>query len=425
MFYLKKEDVSDFQDRFAVYIFLKYYSEITLIEYVSKNHFVGVDPLREGETHFYLFNKPDGEAPKGVVYISRKRHYQNGFEYRAFSDDFIQEYRIFADNPFKYIKEHFIESEWENKYSRLFISKPPVEENIGKLYKYKSNPNEEDDKACNIFNDFIGGRLTFVNPSTCNDPFDCECEIPLHDAVPVIIYKAMQKTRYSKNPAKVIPFTKITGATEEFFKEYGDKFEGKKEEFEELLESVDPIYSKQNKSEFYDVVVNNCVNMAAQVLNLKEDFRILCLARNPKDILMWGYYGNGGKGCCCGHMPDKIQKGIQKRGSKFCIYGEINYPDTNNRPEFHVNYNDIADDIWGFIIECTFTKYRNWKHEKEFRYLILGEDFIEDYITIDSTIDETYLGCKSDDVTFYSLNKDSFSTLPHILRMHPKKYELI
>ena len=170
-------------------------------------------------------------------------------------------------------------------------------------------------------------------------------------------------------------------------------------------------------------MVESCTKMSEQVRNLKNSFRILCLARNPRDILMWGYYGDCGKGICCGHSPRDINNGILAQYNNICVYGDINYPATDMRPKFQAKTVDIADDIMSFIIECTFTKYHNWQHEKEFRYVLMGEEFGSDYITINSKTDSIYLGCKSNEVPFY----DTFTMVPnpYRLRMHPRKYELI
>jgi hypothetical protein len=418
MFFLKKEEVSDFQDRCVVAIFLKFHEQIKFVRYVEKNHFVGRTDNNDIQ-HIFLFNTPSKNIDFGVVYRFKNGSFKQGYVYDILGAGFINEYRIFADNPYDYIKKHFFYEEWEDRFRGLFVSIPPEEGAM--LYKYKSNPNEKDSGNVHRFDAFMRGRLTFVNPSTCNDPFDCECEIPLHEALPVVVYRAIAKTKYSKSPLKKIPLGVISKLIDAFYEVYGDEFDASEEAFERLINYI------CDRTAYYpinnDEVISNCVGISKQMLNLKNEFRILCLARNPKDILMWGYYGNSGKGVCCGHKPDDIKKAILDNYNCICIYGNVRYPERNDRPKFRAKTGDLADDILNFIVECTFTKYYNWKHEKEFRYLLLGGSFTDDYVSIDSTASEIYLGCKSKDVNYYK--KASFYPTPHVLRMHPKKYELI
>ncbi len=420
MFFLKKEDVSDFQDRCAIAVFLDFYPQIHFLEYRGKNHFIGTIK-QYGEGHIYLFNTPGKEEAYGTVFRSKNNKSRVGFYYEVFDAEFLREYKRFADNPYDYIRNHFFNREWETKYEGLFVSMPPGEKEVEVLYKYKSDPNAEDEDSVAIFRDFVNGKLTFVNPSTCNDPFDCECEIPLHDAVPVILYKAMQKTRYSDFTVKVIPIEKITEIVEKYYKGNGDSHEVNRELFEDLISLIYQMELLPNIKK--EKVVDYCIRMSSQVRNLKNNFRILCLARDPHDILMWGYYGDSGKGICCGHRPKDINNGIMAKYSNICVYGDISYPATDMRPKFHVKSVDIADDILSFIIECTFTKYHNWQHEKEFRYVLMGEDFKSDYITIDSKTDCIYLGCKNNEVSFYKTM--TMTPSPYRLKMHPQKYELV
>ncbi len=429
MFFLKKEDVSDFQSRCVIALFLDYNPDIRFLKYVGKNHFVGKTP-KYGAGPIYLFNTPNKTKPLGTVYRYGTNSYKDGFNYEQFKDEFLERYSLFAHNPFDYIVNHFYSDNWEKKYNDLFVSRPPAGKDLEILYKYKSNPEirKSDEKKNEpnpeeIFKNFVKGELSFVNPSICNDPFDCECEISLHDSVPNIIYKAMQKTKYGNASVNPVPIKKITETIENYCKENGDIHEVNKEFFKRLIDIIFDKYfeSKDNKQ----AVVENCDMMASQIVSLKNNFRILCLTRNPQDILMWGYYGNSGKGICCGHKSEDINNGILKINSNhICVYGDIDYPSTDARPKLRANTKDMADDIMNYIIECTFTKYHNWQHEKEFRYLLMGEDFgVNNFITIASKTDRIYLGCNSDEVPLYKDLKMESSL--YKLKMSPQKYELV
>ena len=418
MFFIRKENISDFQDRCVIAVFLDCYPELHFMEYLGKKHFLGF--TTNDKEHIYLFNAPEKKLAKGTIYCSRRNKSNDKYDYVVFKDGFIDEYRKFVDNPFKYIMDHFYENEWQEKYKGLFVSVPPNENDIGTLYKYKSNPDESDKLAVQRFLNFINGQLTFVNPSTCNDPFECECEIPMHDALPIIIFKATQKTKYSASAVKPISISKISEVVEDYYKKHDDKVVITRDFFKEL---VSLLYGNSIKTTKEETIIDNCVNMSMQICNLKKSFRILCLARKYDDILMWGYYGNSGKGVCCGHKLDEINKSVQKFDKKICVYGNISYPETNERPKFQAKTHDIEDDILNFIIKCTFTKYFNWHHENEYRYVLIGDDFDSDYVTIDSKSDCIYLGCKNSEVGIYKTI--DMKPCPHKLVMDSQEYKLI
>ncbi len=421
MFFLRKEDVSDFQDRCEVALFLSHHGNIEFVEYKSKFHFIG-STEEYGEEDFYLFNSPSNAEKTGVVYRFQSGKELMGFRYDRFNPEFIDDYREFAENPFKYIIGHFFENGWIQRFGRLFLSIPPESFEEVNLYKYKGAPNEKDEDSVKLFNKFISGKLTFVNPSTCNDPFDCECEIPLYESIPLVVYIAINKTKFSKSPARRISLKDITALVEKYIESKAVEFDYSLNMFEDLIEYI--YWEKYSMLGSDSIIALYCYDMIQNVINLKNKFRILCLSHEPKDILMWGYYGESGKGICCGHKPKSIVNGLDIiRGNYICIYGNVIYPSTNKRPKFQrSSKNDIADDIWNYVVQCTFTKYYNWKHENEFRFLLVGPEFSSDYVEIDSNIEEIYLGCKSDKVSLYK--RTSFSPTPYILKMHPDNYEL-
>jgi len=369
-----------------------------------------------------LFNTP-ASGKSGIVYRAVNNKIKENFKYFMFENGFLKEYKSFVDNPFEYIKYNFHEKEWERKHSSLFISKPPK---VKDLYKYKSNPINEDEESMNLFHDFIQGKLTFVNPIGVNDPFDCDCEIPIADTLQLLLYKAILKTKYGTMSAPKVSLELITNAINSILKENQDIDNVSDWEIQKILYTIynkDEKKEKKVNDEKINLIVDYYRSMVNQVFNLKNEFRILCMANNPKDILMWGYYGNSGKGICCQHYGADIEKAISERKDKICIYGKVKYPDSNQKPQLPLSTADMADNIFQFIVEYTFTKYERWKHEDEFRYVLIGEKFISDYITIDSKVEKYYLGCKNDEVELYK--KISWTKNPYKLQKHPKEYELI
>lgn len=133
-----------------------------------------------------------------------------------------------------------------------------------------------------------------------------------------------------------------------------------------------------------------------QVKNLKEDFRVLCTGNKFDDILMWGYYCNGGEGVCCEYTRSNILKSIaRERRNCICIYGDIEYSDI--KPQYTFSERHAANNIIQFIIDCLFTKFTGWKHENEFRYVLLEKTFSNDFISVTSDVKNYYVGCKLDD----------------------------
>ena len=175
--------------------------------------------------------------------------------------------------------------------------------------------------------------------------------------------------------------------------------------------------------------------MRNRLVNLKNEFRILSLAHSEKDILMWGYYGNSGQGVCLRHKQNDIRNGIikskdaKKYHADFCIYGEMNY--TAEKPKFNPTSGVGVDGILEYIIECVFTKYNIWEHEKEYRYVLMGRDVKDSgAICIKSNLEHRFMGVKYNDVQLYK-EMDRTNTWPDrnkdvdYLVKHSTKYELI
>jgi hypothetical protein len=111
---------------------------------------------------------------------------------------------------------------------------------------------------------------------------------------------------------------------------------------------------------------------------------------------MWGYYGNGGKGVCCKYMRENILEGIRNSRRQFiCVYGNVEYSDS--KPKYNYVVSDLADNIFDYVIRCVFTKYSGWKHENEFRYVLLEKEFESDHIVINVEVEEYFAGCKMKD----------------------------
>lgn len=103
-------------------------------------------------------------------------------------------------------------------------------------------------------------------------------------------------------------------------------------------------------------------------------FRIFCVTPKPNDILMWSYYGSDHKGYCFEYSEkDILQQILNNMQDGLCIIGDVDYK--TKRPEQKSRLNSISFTEVKFYISAAFTKYEEWKHEKEYRFVLLSPSF--------------------------------------------------
>ena len=151
---------------------------------------------------------------------------------------------------------------------------------------------------------------------------------------------------------------------------------------------------------------------------------------------MWGYYGDCSKGVCLNHKKEDLHNGINKSkavessGACLCIYGHIDYK--KEKPIYFSKSGELTmKNILSFVVKCVFTKYEDWEHENEIRYVLLGGNVRnQDVICVDSILNKCFFGVNSEDVDIYrrlDLEKKwpvSRHRMVH-LEKHPTKYEII
>ena len=89
--------------------------------------------------------------------------------------------------------------------------------------------------------------------------------------------------------------------------------------------------------------------MAKEIEHLSGEEIVYIDLRNPKDILMWGYYGESGNGVCVGHTFDDIISSTSSVYKGIILYGNIKY--SNNRPKINYYYRG------GLLRGIPFIKY--------------------------------------------------------------------
>ena len=482
MYFIEKSDIGDFQNRVIVAMFLDCYKgEIKFHHYVDKFHFVGSisrtpaysSKLISGDPNpdpsklqdIYIFNVPpieEGVKDQGTVYKYAGSHSSRPFTFVTLSSDFIKDYKLFIANPYRFLCEKFGSKDWLKDYPELFQIKPKekekketelpeeIKEPEDMLhYKYKAAPycdkdlfakhsgetEAEDVVEIDRFITSLKGTLAFTRPEWLNDPFDCDCEIPIFELFPLLLMSAKSNTIYT-GPGSLfsMPNADIKDWWDSLsdedkqtvidaFDELADKIsqdpESNKEKLDDRFpEDLTKLLSLLNKLKFGQEksitpsqlrqLVLRYSEIRFNLTNIKDEFRVLSLAGVYNDILMWGYYGNGGKGACLSHRMTDLKHGItnsenaKDAQASICIYGKVAYE--KEKPSYTPSQGKGVDNILDYVVESVFTKYEGWKHEGEFRYILMGGNVKDSQaICVDSIVQNCYLGVKAKDTALFNL----------------------
>lgn len=138
------------------------------------------------------------------------------------------------------------------------------------------------------------------------------------------------------------------------------------------------------------------------IIDKKDNFRILCLTPIMDNILMWGYYGNNHNGIAVGHALSDYLKATAKVYNGLIIYGNVNYKKSRPNYIYDKKYLKLIPftDILSNMTKCCFTKFEKWKYEEEFRIMTLynGFDSLEiqdkDFINVIGKTSSLYKGVK-------------------------------
>ena len=136
----------------------------------------------------------------------------------------------------------------------------------------------------------------------------------------------------------------------------------------------------------------DCNYSLANNQDMSGRFRVLCLTNEFDNILMWSYYAENHEGCCFEYRYQDIVNEIKKlKYIGLCVYGSVNY--RTKRPVQKSKVNSFSFTDLKYYIDAVFTKYKEWQHEKESRFVIISDQLIDDYLTIKTSINKVYGGC--------------------------------
>ncbi|NMA11994.1 MAG: DUF2971 domain-containing protein [Chloroflexi bacterium] len=141
---------------------------------------------------------------------------------------------------------------------------------------------------------------------------------------------------------------------------------------ENLYKEVDGVIYFSNPKSFNDPF--DCNAYFENNLSMSELFRVLCLTPNRKSILMWSYYSQNHTGYCFEYQAsDIVSELVRSNMTGLCIVGEVGY--STKRPPQKSRVSEFSFTDISFYIDVCFTKYNEWEHEHEYRYVIISKEY--------------------------------------------------
>lgn len=159
---------------------------------------------------------------------------------------------------------------------------------------------------------------------------------------------------------------------------------------------------------------------------IADKFRVFCSIPINDNILMWSYYSNDHKGYCFEYRKfDIVDKMINSKINGLGIIGNVIYKKhrPKNKPTIKkkVSYSDLK-----FYIEATFSKYQEWQHEREYRFVIISDDFLAnpsyEFFDLNVPVVNAFVGCKG---LSFSISNGPVTIKPKQIAMSPSSYKLI
>lgn len=138
---------------------------------------------------------------------------------------------------------------------------------------------------------------------------------------------------------------------------------------------------------------------------------ILSLCTKRDDLLMWSYYGGGHKGMCLKYMTSDIDKALlrfvnEKDNLTNIVFAGRKTLSFNQKIKFKQSPKggDIVETIYDLIRKC-FLKNSRFKHENEFRYLIISKNKNQNNF-VECVPKEVEVGCYKPKMNFKVVSCD-------------------
>lgn len=147
----------------------------------------------------------------------------------------------------------------------------------------------------------------------------------------------------------------------------------------------------------------------------KKIVELLLKESLSKTKTLYKYYAQDHKGYCFEFDYDDIVREIrQLKINGICIIGTVDY--NKKRPPQKSKINTFSYTDLKFYIKATFTKYEEWKHEREYRFVLISKDYsfgepfqTNEFITMDIPIKKIFRGVNGSPAPIYDSHRRSLS----------------
>jgi hypothetical protein len=164
--------------------------------------------------------------------------------------------------------------------------------------------------------------------------------------------------------------------------------------------------------------------------NIRDRFGVFSTSKKNDDILMWSHYGDGHRGICLRYQVSDIVSAVPLDFKGVLFAGEVHY--SSSKPSFHY-LRWLAPFSFGpflietYLMDCLFTKYKEWSYEKEFRFALLPfSPSDESWRTLYQKACHFYFGCQADAALAFQKGLP-FSAIPEpyeVFEKDRRKYKL-
>lgn len=183
-------------------------------------------------------------------------------------------------------------------------------------------------------------RIKFSDPSTFNDPWDCQPSFSK-----TILDKPDIYNRYVEYACDLV--RRRDGLSD--------------------AEVAQEAALLHNDRSFLEKFIDGMTIAMSQAIS--NQYRVYCLSSDPSNFLMWAHYSDSHSGVCFG---------FNTRSLVFCGALEVNYRE--DYPQIDL----IDDDDFAYLRDTLLTKAKSWSYEDEYR-LIAKEGESDSFMVVDDS----------------------------------------
>lgn len=211
---------------------------------------------------------------------------------------------------------------------------------------------------CILVKQLLIKRKCVSIPYSLNDPF--ECTYVNNSIVPFAI--AFYITQQENKKKSISNSTSISGKYDKITERYNDAIS-----LDDYLKTCidDKIIDKKYEQGIKDLLIREVK---------PDDFcRIFSTSKKYDDLLMWSYYADSNRGICIEYNKNNIIDKALEKGD--LIIGEVEYSNRRMKNGDFKIYSYFMGEKTAldlFMINTFFRKSNNWKHEDEYRFVLIN-----------------------------------------------------